>query len=144
MIERQFMEAALQQARAADAAGEVPVGAVLVKDGRILSVGRNRREETKSALAHAEIEAIHAACQAVGDWRLTGCTLYVTLEPCRMCFGAICSARIDRVVFGAYDPAAGCVSTGDAVPQDLQFIGGYMETECRELLQTTFQTLRNK
>ncbi|MEG0765594.1 MAG: nucleoside deaminase [Pseudoflavonifractor sp.] len=107
MEHEEFMTAALALAREAMAAGEVPVGCVIVKDGKIIASGRNRREEDKSALGHAELAAIGAACAALGDWRLSGCTLYVTLEPCPMCAGAILNARIPAVYYGAKDQHAG-------------------------------------
>ena len=110
--EKRFMLRALSLAEEAAAAGEVPVGAVVVKDGQVIGEGRNRREEGRTALAHAEVEAIHRACQALGTWRLTGCDLYVTLEPCPMCTGAIINAHMDRVVYGADDERAGCCGTG--------------------------------
>ena len=104
-----FMSEALRHAAKAAMAGEVPVGAVIVQNGAIIGTGRNRREEHKNALSHAEIEAIDQACKKLGGWRLSNCTLYVTLEPCPMCAGAIINARIDRVVYGAADPKAGSV-----------------------------------
>lgn len=138
-------------ALAADAAdeGEVPVGAVVVKDGAVIASGRNRRELGKNALAHAEIEAIHNACTLLGGWRLSGCTLYVTLEPCPMCAGAIINARIDRVVFGAPDPKAGsCGSLTDlfSLPYNHHpaLTGGVLEAECAALLQSFFRRLRKK
>lgn len=148
MEHRVFMEAALALAKEAGAQGEVPVGAVVVKDGKIIGSGCNCRETKKSPLGHAEIAAIEEACRAVGDWRLTGCTLYVTLEPCLMCCGALLAARIERVVFGAYDPAAGaCVSTlslGELPHAVLpKLIGGYLEAECRALLQEMFRGRRD-
>ena len=100
---KEFMLRALELAEEAWNAGEVPVGAIVVKEGRILGEGRNRREAGKNALAHAEMEAIQQACQALGTWRLTGCELYVTLEPCPMCTGAVINAHIDRVIYGADD-----------------------------------------
>ena len=104
-----YMLQALALAREAAAAGEVPVGCVICgPDGRVIGFGRNRREESGDATAHAEVEAIRMACEAMGDWRLEDCTLYVTLEPCPMCAGAILNARVPRVVFGARDPALGC------------------------------------
>lgn len=102
------MRAAIVLAEAAAQEGEVPVGAVIARDGEIISGGRNRREKGKNALYHAEIEAIDKACRALGGWRLPGCELYVTLEPCPMCAGAILNSRIRRVVYGAADPKAGC------------------------------------
>ena len=103
-----FMAEALAEAQKAAAEGEIPVGAVVVKDGRVISRGRNDRESTKSPLGHAEIRAIEEAARVLGDWRLTGCTLYVTLEPCPMCAGAVMNSRLDRVVYAAADAEAGC------------------------------------
>ena len=108
---KEWMLRALELAREAAAAGEVPVGAVVVREGTIIGEGRNRREAGHTALAHAELEAIHQACQTLGDWRLTGCDLYVTLEPCPMCTGAIINAHVGRVVYGAGDDRAGCCGT---------------------------------
>jgi len=107
MMQEEFMQLALSLAEQAAREGEVPVGAVVVKDGKVVGVGRNRRETAKNALAHAEIEAIHAACETLGGWRLSDCDLYVTLEPCPMCAGAIINARIDTVYVGTIDPKAG-------------------------------------
>ncbi|MBQ5969421.1 MAG: nucleoside deaminase [Clostridia bacterium] len=144
--DKQWMELALSQARLAQSDGEVPVGAVIVRGGEVLAVGRNRRETENDAVAHAEIEAIRAACRSIGDWRLTGCTLYVTLEPCVMCFGAIVNARLDAVVFGAYDPAAGCLSCADLTDSSVGpqpcWVGGYMEAPCGALLQSSFRSFR--
>lgn len=102
-----FMRLALRLAQEASAEGEVPIGAIVVKDGEVVASGRNRRETGKTALGHAELEAIGNACRVLGGWRLWQCELYVTLEPCPMCAGAIINARIPRVVFGASDPKAG-------------------------------------
>lgn len=147
MEHRSFMEAALALAKQAGVEGEVPVGAVVVKDGKIIGSGRNRRETKKSPLGHAEIEALENACKTLGDWRLTNCTLYVTLEPCVMCCGALLAARVDRVVFGAYDAAAGaCVSAVsiESLPHAVlpKLIGGYLEEECSALLQEMFRDKR--
>ena len=149
MNEKQFMEAALQLAREAADEGEVPVGAVIVQNGRIIATGRNRRETGHHALAHAEIEAIDGACRALGGWRLSGCTLYVTLEPCPMCAGAIINARLDRVVFAADDPKAGsCGSLTDlfALPYNHRpaVEHGLLEEESRALLKGFFRALRSK
>lgn len=103
-----YMQKAIALAAEAAAEMEVPVGAVIVKDGEVVGFGRNRREKDKNALAHAEIEAIDMACKTLGGWRLSGCDLYVTLEPCPMCAGAIINARIDHVYIGTTDPKAGC------------------------------------
>lgn len=111
MQDHEFMGEALALAREAAAEGEVPVGCVIVRDGQVVGRGRNRREKERSALAHAEIEAIDEACRTLGGWRLWDCTLYVTLEPCSMCAGAILNARIPRVVFGASDRKYGAVGS---------------------------------
>ena len=144
-----FMQAAIEQAMLAASEDEVPVGAVVVKDGEIISRGRNRRELGKNALYHAETEAIDNACKALGGWRLMGCTLYVTLEPCPMCAGAIINSRIERVVFGAYDKKAG--SCGSVVNlfelpynHKPELSGGVLEEECAELLSSFFKKLRKK
>ena len=106
-----FMQKALELANVSFLEGEVPIGAVIVKNNRIISMGRNKRELDKNALLHAEIIAIDGACKALGGWRLPGCTLYVTLEPCPMCAGAIINSRIEQVVFGAFDKKSGAVSS---------------------------------
>lgn len=144
-----FMKEALLCAQASAENGEVPVGAVVVKDGQIISRGHNRRETGKNALYHAELEAIDGACKALGGWRLWQCELYVTLEPCPMCAGAIINARIKRVVFGARDQKAG--SCGSVVnlfelPYNHrpQLSGGVLEDECAAVLREFFQKLRNK
>ena len=144
-----FMRAALALAAEAAAAGEVPVGAVVVRGEEILGRGRNRREGDRSALAHAEIEAIRAACEAVGDWRLTGCELFVTLEPCPMCAGAILNARLDGVIYGASDKDAGAV--GSVIHLfDVPFghrprvTPGVLEGECADLLNRFFRRLRQE
>lgn len=149
MTDEYWMSEALQQAKLAAAEGEVPVGAVMVKDDCIIAVGRNRRECEKNALAHAEIEAINGACEALGGWRLSGCTLYVTLEPCPMCAGAIINSRIDRVVYGTADPKAGsCGSLTNLfdLPYNHQplLTSGVLQTECAAVLQDFFKRLRAK
>lgn len=147
--EEQFMREALALAREAADEGEVPVGAVIVRDGEIVGRGRNRRELGKNALAHAEIEAIDMACRTLGGWRLSGCDLYVTLEPCPMCAGAIINARIDRVIQGSADPKAGsCGSVVDlfSLPYNHRpvLVCGVLEEECSGLLRDFFRSLRNK
>ncbi len=147
--QKEFMLRALELAGEAAQSGETPVGAVVVKDGRIVGEGRNRRESAKNALAHAELEAIAQACEAVGDWRLTGCILYVTLEPCPMCTGAILNAYIDRVVYGADDDRAGCCGTAAnllSLPFGRRFevYRGFYEAESKELLKNFFRGLRQK
>ena len=148
-MDEQFMQLALQLAQEAAAEGEVPVGCVIVKDGQVVGAGRNRRETGRSALAHAEIEAIANACKALGGWRLWQCTLYVTLEPCPMCAGAIVNARIPRVVFGAKDSKCGaCGSVCDIFQMDFnhkpQVDKGVLEEQCSEILKDFFKKLRQK
>ncbi|GAA6513228.1 tRNA adenosine(34) deaminase TadA [Merdimmobilis hominis] len=147
--EERFMRLALQEAEQAMALGEVPVGAVIVRGDEVVSMGHNLRETGKNALAHAEIIAINRACQALGGWRLHQCELYVTLEPCPMCSGAIINSRIQRVVYGAADDKAGCMgSVADfcAYPfnHKPQVVRGVLEEECQALLQQFFQYLREK
>ncbi len=146
---REPMLRALELAREAGEEGEVPVGAVVVYQGKIISEGRNRRERDKNALCHAELEAIDGACRALGGWRLWQCELYVTLEPCPMCAGAIINARIPRVVFGASDPKAGsCGSVTDlfAMPYNHhpQVFSGFLEEAAAGLLRDFFRRLREK
>lgn len=143
------MEMALCLAAEAAAEGEVPVGAVIVRDGRVVGTGRNRRERGRHALAHAEIEAIDEACRTLGGWRLFGCDLYVTLEPCAMCAGAIINARIDRVFYGASDPKAG--SCGSVVNLfELPYnhhpalTGGVLAADCSAQLSAFFKKLREQ
>ena len=147
MEDREFMLAALELAGEAAAEGEVPVGCVVVRNGEIVGRGRNRREKGKNALAHAEIEAINDACRYLGGWRLWECTLYVTLEPCPMCAGAIVNARIKRVVFGASDEKCGaCGSVCDIFTMDFnhhpQVESGIREAETAALMTEFFQNLR--
>ena len=142
-----YMDAALELAREAAAEGEVPVGCVIVRGNEIVGRGRNRRETAKTALGHAEIEAIADACKNLGGWRLWECTLYVTLEPCPMCAGAIINARIPRVVFGASDAKCGaCGSVCDLFSMDFNHHPavekGVRETESSALLTEFFQDLR--
>ena len=142
-----FMDEALVLAAEAAAEGEVPVGCVIVRNGQIVGRGRNRREAAKTALGHAEIEAISDACKRLGGWRLWDCTLYVTLEPCPMCAGAIINARIPRVVFGAADQKAGsCGSVCDLFSMEYnhhpEVVSGVREEECAALLRQFFQDLR--
>ena len=147
MQDQEFMDMALQLAKEAMEDGEVPVGCVIARHGEIVGHGRNRREEGKSALAHAEVEAIAEACRNLGGWRLWDCTLYVTLEPCPMCAGAIVNARIPRVVFGASDKKCGaCGSVCDIFSMDFnhrpQVERGLLSEECSALLTEFFQNLR--
>jgi tRNA(adenine34) deaminase len=144
-----YMKKAIALAMESEKEGEVPVGAVIVKNGKIIAEGRNRREIEKNALHHAEIEAIDNACEALGGWRLFGCDLYVTLEPCPMCAGAIINSRIKTVYFGAYDNKAGSfgsVADFNRLPYNHkpEIIAGVMEKECSELLTDFFKKLREK
>lgn len=147
MEDQKYMEAALQLAREAAEEGEVPVGCVIVRNGQIVGRGRNRRETQKTALGHAELEAIDDACRTLGGWRLWDCTLYVTLEPCSMCAGAIINARIPRVVYGASDQKYGaCGSVCDLFSMSFNHhpavTAGVLEVESAALLQAFFQNLR--
>ncbi|MCI8809551.1 MAG: nucleoside deaminase [Oscillibacter sp.] len=143
-----FMRQALELAREAAAAGEVPVGCVIVRKGAVVGQGRNRREEKQSALSHAEIEAIIQANTALGSWRLDDCELYVTLEPCPMCAGAILNARIKRVWYGAKDKAFGaCGGVLNLFMEDFPsppaLVGGILEEECQMVLSEFFEHLRD-
>ena len=146
-MNKKFMTAALEEANAAAKNGEVPVGAVIVKNGEIIATGRNMREEKQNALSHAEIEAINNACKKLGSWRLDGCEMYVTLEPCPMCTGAIINSRISTLIFGAYDSKAGSVDSvinlcDYPYNHRPEIYGGIMEDECLEVLQKFFKNLR--
>ena len=141
------MGRALELAKQAAELGEIPVGAVVVKDGAIVGEGYNRRETDRDATAHAEMLAIREACQRLNTWRLTGCTLVVTLEPCPMCTGAILQSRVDTVVFGAFDPKAGCCGsllslTEEDFDSHPAIYGGVLEQDCAALLSEFFARLR--
>ena len=145
--DERYMRLAIKQAEKAGLSLDVPVGAVIVKDGNVISAGYNRREQQKNALMHAEIEAIDAACKALGGWRLDGCTLYGTLEPCPMCAGAIINARIERVVYGAPDEKAG--SFGSLINLAAvkfnhapRITPGVLRDECAALLSDFFKNRR--
>ena len=144
------MKYALEEARKAELLGEVPIGAIIVKDDEIIARAYNRRETDHQALAHAELAVIKEACEMLGNWRLTGCTLYVTLEPCPMCAGAIMQSRVDTVVFGASDPKAGCAGTLMNLLDEPRFnhrsvvLSGCLETECSLVLKNFFRVLRAK
>ncbi|OLB23356.1 MAG: nucleoside deaminase [Nitrospirae bacterium] len=143
-----YMRLALEQAGLAPALGEVPIGAVLVQDGQVLAQVHNFREVWQDPTAHAEIVAIREAAGRLGTWRLTGATLYVTVEPCSMCAGAIIQSRISRLVFGARDPKAGACGSVFNLPEErrlnhkVEVTGGVLERESQELIQTFFRTLR--
>jgi len=146
-MDHTYMAEALALAKEAAAEGEVPVGCVIVRGSQIVGRGRNRRETDKNALAHAEIEAINDACRNLGGWRLWDCTLYVTLEPCAMCAGAILNARIRKVVYGASDKKFGAVNSVCSLfsmefNHHPEVESGVMEEESAALLQTFFQNLR--
>ena len=147
--QEKYMKAALKLAQKAADEGEVPVGAVVVCDGKIVGRGRNRRETKKNALHHAEIEAIEKACKKLGGWRLIGCTLYVTLEPCIMCAGAIMNSRIERIVIGTSDKKAGAyggIMDINSLPVNHipQVEIGILEEQCSEILKDFFKQLRLK
>lgn len=149
-IDRQFMEDALAEARRALDTEDVPVGAVIVREGRIIARGRNQREQLQDPTAHAEMIAITAAAAAVGHWRLENCTLYVTLEPCAMCAGAIVLARIPRLVFGAYDEKAGACGSLFEISRDPRLnhradtVGGVLAGPCAQLLRDFFRARRSE
>ncbi len=149
-MEKKFMYEAIKQAKKAAAIGEAPIGAVIVRNGVIVARGYNKRETQKNALLHAEIIAIDKACKKLGGWRLPQCEMYVTLEPCPMCSGAIINSRIEKVYFGAYDKKAGCCgSAADLFAEGMfnhrpEIIGGIMEQECSALLTDFFKALRTK
>ena len=145
-----YMKVALAEAKEAAAKGEVPVGAVVVGEGRVIGTGHNRREERQNPLCHAEVLAIGAASTYLQCWRLNDCDIYVTLEPCVMCVGAILQARIRRLVFGCLDPKAGAVESlyqlcdDERLNHRLPAVGGTMSTECASLLSQFFDRLRDK
>ena len=139
---------ALLEAQKAYAAGEMPVGAIIVQDNQVIARAHNMRESKKSALSHAECEAIKTACEVLGDWRLDGCTIYVTLEPCMMCMGAIINSRISELVFGAFDLERGAAEsridltkTGEKIPA---IYAGIKEDKCKRLIERFFREVRNK
>ena len=144
------MKEAIRQARKAEAIGDVPIGCVIVSDGKIIARGYNKRNKNKTVLAHAELLAMSKACKKAGDWRLEECTMYITLEPCQMCAGAIVQARIPRVVIGSMNPKAGC---GGSILNLLQMeefnhqvdvTRGVLEEECSKMLSDFFRNLRRK
>lgn len=138
-MEKYYMNEALKLAKLAFDEDEIPVGAVVVKNNKIIGCGYNQKEKTKNPLKHAELVAIEEACNYVGDWRLNGCELYVTLEPCQMCIGAIVETRIEKVIYG--------IKKSDQMfndKKDIELIGGILEDECLEILQEFFKIKRNK
>lgn len=147
-VQEKYMKVALKQAEKALALGEVPIGCVIVHEGKIIGRGYNRRNTDKNTLAHAEITAINKASKKIGDWRLEECTLYVTLEPCQMCAGAIVQARVTEVVMGCMNPKAGCggsilnILEMPEFNHQVQVTRGILEEECSEILKTFFARLR--
>lgn len=148
--DEKFMKEAIKQAKKAYAIGDVPIGCVIVYENKIIARGYNKRNRNKTTLAHAELLAIAKATRKMGDWRLEGCTMYVTLEPCQMCAGAIVQARMDRVVIGSMNPKAGCAGSVINLLQMKQFNHqvelekGVLEEECSVLLSEFFRELRKK
>ena len=148
--DEKYMRAAIGQARKAGTIGEVPIGCVIVYEDKIIARGYNRRTIDKNVLSHAEIIAIKKACKKMGDWRLEGCTMYVTLEPCPMCAGAIVQARIPKVVIGCMNPKAGCAGSvldllhEDGFNHQVEMENGVLEEECSRLMKDFFKALREK
>lgn len=148
--QERFMKEAIKQAKKAGALKEVPIGCVIVSEGKIIARGYNRRNTDKNTLSHAELNAIRKASRKLGDWRLEGCTLYVTLEPCQMCAGAIVQARIDRVVIGTMNPKAGCAGSVlnllemEGFNHKVQVTRGILEEECSKMLSDFFKELREE
>lgn len=148
--DEKYMREALRQAKKAYALEETPIGCVIVHDGKVIGRGYNRRNTDKSPLAHAEIAAIRKASRKIGDWRLEECTMYVTLEPCQMCAGAIVQSRIPRVVIGCMNPKAGCAGSVLNILQVKEFNhqaeieSGVLGEECSELMKQFFRELRDK
>jgi tRNA(adenine34) deaminase len=148
--DEKYMKAAILQAKKAYALQEVPIGCVIVRDGKIIARGYNRRNTDKNALAHAELAAIRRASRKTGDWRLEDCTMYVTLEPCQMCAGAIVQARMQRVVIATMNPKAGCAGSifnllqVEAFNHQVEITRGVLEEECSLFLSQFFRELREK
>lgn len=147
-IDEKYMKEAVRQAGKAYEIGEVPIGCVIVYEGRVIGRGYNRRTVDKNTLAHAELIAIRKACRKMGDWRLEGCTMYVTLEPCQMCSGAIVQSRIPRVVIGCMNPKAGCAGSilnllqMDEFNHQVELTTGVLEEECSQMMKAFFRELR--
>jgi tRNA(adenine34) deaminase len=150
MNDEYYMRLAIEEAKKAAKIGEVPIGAVIVKDNQVIALAHNLREIEQRSIAHAEVLAIDQACRALGSWRLEDATLYVTLEPCAMCAGAIVLSRIKRVVFGASDPKGGCAGTLMNLLQEKRFnhqtevVSGILQEECGRMLSEFFRQLRSK
>ena len=147
--QERYMKEAIRQAKKAAALREVPIGCVIVKDGKIIARGYNRRNTDKNTLSHAELNAIRKASRVTGDWRLEGCTMYVTLEPCQMCAGALVQSRIDEVVIGCMNPKAGCAGSVinlldmEGFNHRVKITRGVLEEECSVMLSEFFKELRN-
>lgn len=149
-VQEKYMKQAIKLAEKAAELGEVPIGCVIEYQGKVIGRGYNRRTTDKSTLAHAEIIAIKKACKKMGDWRLEDCTMYVTLEPCQMCAGAIVQARVKKVVIGCMNPKAGCAGSilnvlqMDAFNHQVEIERGVLEEECSKMLTSFFKRLRQK
>ena len=143
-----YMKEAIKQAKTASSIGEVPIGCVIVKEDKIIARGYNRRTADKNTLAHAELQAIKRASKKLGDWRLEGCTMYITLEPCQMCAGAIVQARVSRVVIGSMNPKAGCAGSilnlleMEQFNHQVEVTRGVLQEECSQMLSGFFKELR--
>ena len=148
--QERFMKEAIRQAKKARALEEVPIGCVIVYEGKIIARGYNRRNTDKNTLSHAELNAIRKASRKLGDWRLEGCTMYVTLEPCQMCSGAIVQSRMARVVVGCMNPKAGCAGSilnllqVEAFNHQAELTTGILEEECSQMMKSFFKELRKK
>lgn len=148
--DEKYMKAALKQAKKAYALKEVPIGCVIVQNGKIIARGYNRRNTDKNTLAHAELSAIRKACKKTGDWRLEDCTMYVTLEPCQMCAGAIVQSRLEHVVIATMNPKAGCAGSilnlldMQQFNHQVKITKGVLEEECATLLSSFFKALREE
>lgn len=150
MTDEYFMEIALSLAKKAEKKGEVPIGAIVIKGDKIISKAYNKREKTQNAIRHAEITAVEKACKKLKSWRLEGCALYCTLEPCIMCCGAIINARIEKTVFGAYEKKSGavqsryCLLSDNGLNHACSFRGGVLEEQCSRLMVKFFEKVRKR
>ena len=148
--DEKFMKEAIKQAKKAEAIGDVPIGCVIVHDGKIIARGYNKRNKDKTVLAHAELLAMKKACKKLGDWRLEDCTMYITLEPCQMCAGAIVQARIPKVIIGSMNPKAGCAGSVinmldmKGFNHQVETVKGVLDVECSALLKSFFGALRKR
>lgn len=148
--DEKYMKEAIRQAKKAASIGDVPIGCVIVYDGKVIARGYNKRNKNKTVLAHAELLTMAKACKVIGDWRLEECTMYITLEPCQMCAGAIVQARIKRVVIGSMNPKAGCAGSilnlleMSEFNHQVEVARGILQEECSEMLSSFFRELRKK